>query len=667
MKNTNQQYTAIILAAGIGKRMNSQKPKVMHKIAGKPMIQHTVDTMMTLKPAELIIVANPHNLGEIRSVVPPYVKFAVQEEQLGTANAALIGLNESTGNMRDVAVLYGDDTAFYTAQTISKVYKLHSHSRAKITFVTLFKDNPQGLGRIVRKNNKLVGIVEEKDASRQQKTIKEVNDGLYFFDREYLQKNIKRLKPSIATGELYLTDLIEIALKNHEKVETYILSGHGEWHGINNQLELAKANFKLNKNIHIMGISGAGASAVANIAAYAGYKVSGCDINISNQYYGKLKLETAMGHSENHINDIACLIISPAIQKLNFNNAELMKAQKEGIPVITWEEFQGGILQENKFVIAVAGAYGKSTTTAMVGKILEDQNWDPTVEVGAKVMDWDKNFRNGKSKYYVCEADEYNNNFLNYYPDIAILLNIEWDHPDFFKTKAEIEESYCLFINNLKTNGTLITTPDVIKKLAREIRKDIKVITIKQADGLNLKMIGDFRKENASAAIELAGVLKLNIKQAIGTINNFAGLGRRLEYKGKINGVDFYDDYAVQPYTIEKTANALKNKYKSARLLLIIEPHTLSRVQMYYKKFIESIKNTKCDQIYIKDVFAARENGNVSLPSKSLAAQIGGHTQYSGTLIQTVDLIRKRLKYYDVICTMGAGEVYKIYDMLKNG
>src|SRR3989344_5086407 len=173
-------------------------------------------------------------------------------------------------------------------------------------------------------------------------------------------------------------------------------------------------------NVHFLGIAGSGASAAAAIARSQGYLVSGCDKDIA-------------GHSPNHLKKIDVLAITPAIFFLDPQNPELLQATKLGIPMMTWQEFMGKFLQRQKFVIAIAGTHGKTTTTAMIGKMLEDTGLDPTVELGAEVSKWKANFRVGKSKFFVCEADEYNNNFLNFKPDIAVVTNIEMDHPEYFK------------------------------------------------------------------------------------------------------------------------------------------------------------------------------------------------------------------------------------------
>lgn len=206
--------------------------------------------------------------------------------------------------------------------------------------------------------------------------------------------------------------------------------------------------------VHFMGIGGAGASAAAAIAKASGFKVSGCDIAKSKYLENLDEIKVKIGHGKTHLSNCDILVITPAILKFDPKIEEITAAKKLKMPILTWQEFMGKFLQKGKRVIAVAGTHGKSTTTAMIGHILEDAGFNPTVEVGAVDLGWGKNFRVGGSKWFVCEADEYNNNFLNYQPEIAVITNIDWDHPDFFKSKALVFDSFVKFI---KTNSSLVS------------------------------------------------------------------------------------------------------------------------------------------------------------------------------------------------------------------
>lgn len=420
------------------------------------------------------------------------------------------------------------------------------------------------------------------------------------------------------------------------------------------------------KSIHIMGIAGAGAAAVAGIAKDYGYLVTGCDLVGDSPYTQNLKVALITGHHPQHLEGASMLVISPAVEKLDGKNPEIQIARERKIPILTWQEFQGKYLQKDKFVICISGAYGKSTTTAMLSQILVDAGLDPTCEIGAKVLVWQKNFRVGNSNYYVCEGDEYNNNFLSYKPDIAVVLNMAWDHPDFFKNQNDLICSYQKFIGNIKPGGTLVIPKDPqLKNLANSARRDIKTIEVVDFGKLNLSLIGSFRKENANAALTVAKILNIDLQSAKKSVQKFKGTGRRLEYKGKIGSVKFYDDYAVQSYTIEKTSSALKEKFKDKKVLLVLEPHTFSRIRVFFDDFVKSLKESKVDQIFITEVYAAREKGDRKILAKKLANALGAKAKYTGSIEQTATYIKKHLKNFPVVCSMGAGDSYKLYDLLK--
>src|SRR3989344_1821836 len=480
----------------------------------------------------------------------------------------------------------------------------------------------------------------------------------------FYEQIFKKYKPQevLFVGDDYKKDL-EIP----SKIGSKILFLENE-----NSLDKLKTLFQKEiKNVHIMGAAGAGASAVAGIAQAYGYKVSACDLKPDSTYTKNLNIKIMEGHASSHLKNVDLLVTSPAIEKLDPKNSEIMKAKKKDIPVISWQEFQGKYLQKDKFVITVAGAYGKSTTTSMIAQILIDAGLDPTCEIGARVLKWQNNFRVGKSKYYVCESDEYNNNFLNYHPNIAVILNVEWDHPDFFKSQESVLTSYAKFIDNIKSNGSLIIGFDpklqqlLKSKILTDTGSDPKIVQINDFGKLNLSVIGDFRQENANAALTVAQVLGINIKLAKKTLSKFKGVARRLEYKGEINGVKFYDDYAVQPYTVLKTINALKEKFPKSKLTLVFEPHTFSRIETFFKDFKKALKNSGADQILITEVYPAREQGNRETLSRKLVKKVGSKAKYTGSVQGTARYVKSHLKSFEIILSMGAGDSYKLFDLLK--
>lgn len=254
IKNQFDGFTGlvgIVLAGGKGKRMHSNLPKIMHTIVGRPMIAYSLENLRNAGIKQVIPV-----LGYRRNIVlnrlSKNVIYAVQPKPLGTGNAVLNSFPKISKDTSTLLVINGDDSAFYTPKTIKNVIELHYKNNSILTFVSLIQENPAGLGRVVRDSKgKLLGTVEEKNATEDQKKIKEVNDGLYIFNYKWLQKNIFNIKKNDVAKEYYLTDLIEIALNNNEIVSTYTLPDSSEWQGINTQDQLKEAEEKMIKRLAI--------------------------------------------------------------------------------------------------------------------------------------------------------------------------------------------------------------------------------------------------------------------------------------------------------------------------------------------------------------------------------------------------------------------------------
>lgn len=243
------KVAVIVLAAGKGTRLAqgspSPKPKVLYEVGGKPLILHTLNILKHIGLENVILVIG-HKGGFVQQAVGASYKFAVQSRRLGTGHAAKVGLTQVPRGAEHVMVLNGDDSAFYKPETVKKVLDKHFRENNTITFVTLEPKDPTGLGRIVRKEGKVVGIVEERVATEEQKKIKEVNDGLYLFDRNWIEKNLSTIKKN-QVGEYYLTDLVHLALEKGEKVETYKLDDPSEWKGVNTPEELKEADDLMKK------------------------------------------------------------------------------------------------------------------------------------------------------------------------------------------------------------------------------------------------------------------------------------------------------------------------------------------------------------------------------------------------------------------------------------
>ena len=247
--NGYKNLTGVILAGGRGARMHSSLPKILHAISGRPMISFSLENLRNAGIKNIVTVFG-YKRNIILKRLSKNINFAIQPKPLGTGNAVLNAFPKIPKKTSMLLVINGDDSAFYTPKTIKNVIELHKNNNSILTFVSLIQKNPAGLGRVIRDiNGKLLGIVEEKNATEKQKNIKEVNDGLYVFNYKWLQKNIFRIKKNSVSSEYYLPDLIKIALKNKEKVSVYKLPDSSEWQGINTPEQLIEAEKKMQKKL----------------------------------------------------------------------------------------------------------------------------------------------------------------------------------------------------------------------------------------------------------------------------------------------------------------------------------------------------------------------------------------------------------------------------------
>lgn len=404
------------------------------------------------------------------------------------------------------------------------------------------------------------------------------------------------------------------------------------------------------RHIHFMGIAGSGMSAVAAIAAFQGYQISGCDLNPDSEYLKDLRKEVKFrfyqGHDTHHLRNVDILTITPAVTSLDPDNPEIAEARKRKIQILTWQEFMGRYLHQGKFVICVAGTHGKSTTTAMIGLILERAGFDPTVEVGAIVPQWRRNFRVGKGKYFVCEADEFNDNFLNYHPDVAVITNIEFDHPEYFKNLASVKKSFNKFVKNLKPGGLLIRDS--------KLPKDLK-----------LQIPGEFNRQNAALAWRVTSHLGIGSEIIHQTLASFKGIGRRFDLKGEYQGAKIYDDYAHHPTAIKATIEAARQKFPRQKIWLIFQPHMFSRTKALFSDFVKVFQEIKADRVIVTDIFPSREKDTGLVSSQDLVQVIARkNVEYLGQIEAVAQFLKKNLKRDEVVINMGAGDIYSLSQIL---
>lgn len=372
-----------------------------------------------------------------------------------------------------------------------------------------------------------------------------------------------------------------------------------------------------------MGIKGSGVAGVAQLASKMGYEVTGCDLEDG-------------GHNASHLEGVDLVVVTPAVFYQSAGEPEFIQAKKKGI-VMTWQEFLGKVLFKGKKVIAIAGTHGKSTTTAMASKVLIDAGFDPTVVLGANVPEWGGNSRFGKGEYAIIEADEFNDNFLNYSPQIAIINNIEFDHPDYFKDEAQVKESFDNFVKRLVGPKILIREEDSLKKR------------------FNLKVWGEHNQKNANMVYLLGKKLGIKEEDITTSLESFSGIGRRMELIGEDNGVKVYDDYAHHPTAIKTTLEGLREKYPDNRIWAVVEAHGYARTKALLSKYSGVFDSA--DVVVIGPIFRARDSETYGITPESLA-NAANHKNSKGfeKLEEMLEYIKDNLIKGDVVLVMGAGK-----------
>lgn len=455
--------------------------------------------------------------------------------------------------------------------------------------------------------------------------------------------------------------------------------------------------------VHFMGICGSGAAPIAIIAKNNGFDVSGCDLNVSGYYKDALvenNIEILKGHDLSHIEDIDILAISPAILDISPNHPEILEAKRRGI-LMTWQEFSAKYVQNEKFVVSIAGTHGKSTTTILMGLVLENGGLDPIVEAGTTFKNWGGGYRLGKSKYFVCEADEFNNNFLNYSPSIAIINNVEMDHPEFFKDINEVKNSFKNFIKKLRGRKILIVNEDsiAIREILCELKdwlneegvkvigyyidnklefpfameykaeltsntpeySSFKVINGDKENNFRLGLIGKHNALNSLGVLITALELGVDINAIKNSFENFKGIGRRLELIADVDDIKIFDDFAHHPTAVATTLDSIKLSYPGKKVFAIFEPHQLSRAKLFFHEFAAALK--KADRVIITKPFLGREaNKNIEpVNLDMLCNEIDiNKADYIESSDEICSIILSEAKSGDIIIVFGAGESYKL-------
>ncbi len=440
------------------------------------------------------------------------------------------------------------------------------------------------------------------------------------------------------------------------------------------------------KHIHFIGIGGSGMFPIAQILHGEGYYITGSDNNETDtlKLVREMGVPVTLGQKAENIEGADLIIHTAAIMA---DNPELIAAKASGVPVLERSEILGEITKRYKNTICVSGTHGKTTTSSMLTQIMLDANEDPTCVIGGKLPSIGGNGRRGESENMVCEACEFVDTFLKLYPDVSIILNIDEDHLDYFKTLDNLIASFTKFAEKttklLIVNGDDANTLRAIKDVKKEIvtfgfnaDNDFYPDNIKSLGGVDsqfdlmqngeklttvtLHVPGKHNVLNAVAACAAAikcGVAPENCAKGL---DNFHGAGRRFELLKKVKGVTIVDDYAHHPAEVEVTLNAAK-ALPFNKVWAVHQPFTYSRTSMLLCDFAKAL--SIADEVVLSEIMGSREKNTYNIYSKDLAEKIEGSVWFS-TFEEIADYVCENVKDGDLVITLGCGDIYKAAKMI---
>ena len=440
---------------------------------------------------------------------------------------------------------------------------------------------------------------------------------------------------------------------------------------------------------HFVGIGGIGISALARWFLAQNWVVTGSDLADSQIIRDLIKIGIKFKIGQKTANlpkkGPNMVIYSAAVPK---DNPDLVEAQRRGIKPLSYPEVLGCLTKVYK-TIAVAGSHGKSTTTSMMGLVLRKAGLDPNVVVGTNLKEFGgTNFRFGQSKFLVLEADEWKASFLNYFPEIAVVTNIDKEHLDYYKTFENVKKTFLKFLLNVKSGGFLVLNHD--DKILLSLQSPIKKIAAKtklkviwySAKNVKLKKVlkvpGKHNLSNATAALSVSKILKIPERIALKALSEFHSTWRRMEYKGQcqVSGVrcQVFDDYAHHPTEIKATLGALREKFEENPIICVYQPHQAKRLKALFKDFVDAFY--EADILILLPVYevAGRDKFNSSYTSQKLAGTIKKvYPQKEVYYLNNPKLIKsfiakilpgKPSTLSPIVVMMGAGDIVKITPLL---
>ena len=434
------------------------------------------------------------------------------------------------------------------------------------------------------------------------------------------------------------------------------------------------------RRAHLVGIGGVSMSPLAEVLHGAGMVITGSDMREGTAvaHLRSLGIPVAIGHREENVGDAELVIRTAAVHD---SNPEIAAARARGIPVFERAQAWGAIMKGYQNALCISGTHGKTTTTSMCTHIIMAAGLDPTVMIGGTLPLLGAGHRVGAGDTIILESCEYCNSFLSFFPTIAVILNIEADHLDFFKDLEDVESSFRAFADLVPEGGRIIANRDdenTMHTLAGETRPvttfgleegDVHAAGLTWSKGLpsfdiilrgerfahvSLRVPGLHNVKNALAAAAAAAALGVSGEAVERGLGQFGGAGRRFEYKGSFRGAEIYDDYAHHPGELKALLDAA-HTLGYQRVICAFQPHTYTRTAALFDDFVEVLKQP--DVVLLAEIYAARETNDIGISSKDLAARIP-RARYCATLPEVTAALRELARPGDLILTVGAGDIY---------
>ncbi|MCF8091895.1 MAG: UDP-N-acetylmuramate--L-alanine ligase [Desulfotignum sp.] len=450
--------------------------------------------------------------------------------------------------------------------------------------------------------------------------------------------------------------------------------------------------YQTDYHVHFIGIGGIGMSGIAELLINLGYTVSGSDLKLSaiTRRLADKGARIFNGHTKNQVAGANVIVTSSAISP---ENPEVVRAKELSIPIIPRAEMLAELMRI-KYAIAVSGAHGKTSTTAMISQILNTAGLDPTVIIGGLLMGLDTNSLHGQGDFIVAEADESDGSFLKYSPSVAVVTNIDLEHLDFYKDIEDIKDKFVQFINSVPFYGMAILCldnehiQDILPRITvrhttfgMAAQADLQAKDITFKDGKSRFKVSYHNRDLGSVVINIAGqhnilnalagiATGLELKIAFDTIKQalekIKGVRRRLEIKGEKKGVMVMDDYGHHPTEIVATLNAVQESFPGRRLLVMFQPHRYSRTQALFHEFVRAFY--QADILILVPIYAASEPPIPGVDSEQLCRGIKDHghkdVSCAPDFSQALSMVTHKLKPGDMVLTLGAGNIYTLGEQL---